>query len=101
MFTVDSTTFYWGDLMGDLRSVPLAGGTPKTLAAGISPEGIAVDTSNVYIASDLEAVSVVPLGGGAPKVLAIDMAPESVVVTSTAVFWAAGPGGQAVRFVAK
>lgn len=40
---------YWTDgCSGTVMSVPLAGGTPTTLASGQTPTDIAVDGSSVY-----------------------------------------------------
>jgi hypothetical protein len=47
--TVDATNVYWVEALGSVKKVPLAGGTPVTLAAAPNnPGGIAVDATSVY-----------------------------------------------------
>jgi hypothetical protein len=46
---VDATNVYWIEGLGNVRKVPIAGGSPVTLApAPELPGGIAVDATNVY-----------------------------------------------------
>jgi hypothetical protein len=46
---VDATNVYWIEGLGSVRKVPIAGGSPVTLApAPELPGGIAVDATNVY-----------------------------------------------------
>jgi len=46
---VDAANVYWIEGLGSVRKVPIAGGTPVTLAAApVLPGGIAVDATSVY-----------------------------------------------------
>ena len=75
--TTDGTNLYWvlSNLLAgkpSLLKMPVAGGTPVTLASGIDAETIAVDATNVYWGNSgtdkapVGAVVKVPIAGGTP-----------------------------------
>jgi hypothetical protein len=79
-------------------TVPLAGGTPVTLASGQqSIDSIAVDASGIYWVnsrSTLGTVMKLALGGGTPVTLAAGQdLPFGLAVDSTSVYWATFNGG--------
>jgi hypothetical protein len=94
---VDSTNVYWGNqglclldggtvtCSAGVVRVPIAGGTPITLATDTAPVfGIAVDATSVYYADQNNEIMSVPIDGGTPKLL---------TTTSDVVFdLQAGPG---------
>ena len=58
---VDSSNVYWIDYgSGSVMKGPIGGGTPTTLATGLSPGAIAVDSTTVYWADNgaLKKVSI-------------------------------------------
>jgi hypothetical protein len=80
---VDSTNVYWGNqgqcqldggtvtCSAGVVRVPIAGGTPITLATDTAPIfGIAVDATNVYYADQNNEIMSVPIDGGTPEMLA-------------------------------
>jgi hypothetical protein len=86
----DGTDVYWADQVGRIHSVPVAGGTPKTLATvnGVTNDGaqIIVDGSNVYFAAGPDVVSV-PKSGGAVVTLASSQNAASIAATGGDIFW--------------
>jgi hypothetical protein len=87
-------------LMGEVLSVPIAGGAPTTLASGqAGPRAIAVDATAIYWinegSKDDGAVMKLPLAGGKPVALATGRTqPTDIAVDGTAVYWTeSGPGG--------
>jgi hypothetical protein len=95
---VDRTSVYWTDtglitsatVSGTVMKIPLAGGTPTTLASGQDqPYGIAVDTSAVYWTNRRDGrVMKVPVGGGAPATVASGQrAPYGIAVNGTSAYW--------------
>ena len=108
--TLDATSVYWTHLgplgggktairfPGSVMKMPIAGGTPTTLAAGqVGPVCIAVDATSVYwcdqgmCPSDGGACNgagmKVPLGGGAAVTLASVLRPDGIAVDSTNIYW--------------
>ncbi|HEX4337671.1 MAG TPA: hypothetical protein VH062_17275 [Polyangiaceae bacterium] len=100
----DGTNAYWLDSVTTapgiaLKKVPLSGGPEVTLASGFYyPQGVAVDTSGVYVTNSPDNVIAdgslidgqilkVPLDGGTPIVLAIAPATTGITVDATSVYW--------------
>jgi hypothetical protein len=70
--------------------VPLAGGTPTTLASGqMMPLDLAVDATSVYWTDSTGGtVMKVPLAGGTPTTLASGQSsPDYIAVDGTSVYW--------------
>jgi uncharacterized repeat protein (TIGR03803 family) len=78
---------------GSVRRVPVAGGAPEVLAAGLSgPMGIGADGANVYVANRYGSnVLSVPVSGGAvPGIVATvpgGLQPLALAVDQTGVYW--------------
>lgn len=71
----------------NVESVPAKGGAVSTLASGAGGS-LAVDATNVYVATGSGKVMKVPRGGGAPTTLWFEQAnDDSVTVDSTSVYW--------------
>jgi hypothetical protein len=88
---VDSTSVYWAST-GSIMKVPLACGTPASLAPAVGAGGIAVAATGVYwtqIDSNGFSVRTVPLGGG--EVTTIASYPNgingAIAVDATNVYW--------------
>jgi hypothetical protein len=83
---VDANNVYWtdyatGELDGKVYSMPLGGGTPSTMASGISGVyQLAVDSTNVYFTAIVAGtVYEVPLGTSTPKLIASGLtAPQGI-----------------------
>lgn len=74
---------------GAVMTVPIAGGSPTPLVSGLRKlsSAVAVDTSNVYFASDLRVMKV-PIDGGNPTVIASDsQGPKAMATDATSVYW--------------
>jgi hypothetical protein len=93
---VDSTNAYWlsrptGSEGTFVMKVPIAGGTPVTLASvsGSSSTSIAVEGTNVYWTTILGALMTVPVDGGAATTLAgvPGSGPQGIAVDATSVYW--------------
>jgi hypothetical protein len=85
---VDGTSAYWTNSgVGTVLKVPLAGGTPTTLASGqCTPAGIAIDSTSVYWTNSSEngnngTVMKVALDGSGMTTLASGQSyPNSIAV---------------------
>jgi hypothetical protein len=100
---LDATSVYWVDFDANaVRTVPIDGGDPVTLASATSIGAfIAVDSTSVYywVTADRNDAAVpasltkVPIAGGTPTTLASGVyGPFDIAVSSTSVFWTAwGP----------
>ena len=93
---VDANNLYYGfdglggsNTYGPVLQLPLAGGTPTTLATGLyEVDGIAVDAANVYWSDNNGSVLRVPIGGGAVTTLAAKQSfGGDVAVDATHVYW--------------
>lgn len=63
--TSDATNFYYTDALGNVSSVPRAGGTPTPLAFNQSlAADVAVSATDVYWSSSSATLMKVPIGGG-------------------------------------
>ena len=88
---IDSVNVYWTDFnYGMVMAVPLAGGTPVTLAMGEAPYGIATDGSSVYWSDwGNGTVMKIALNGGVITTLASEQDnPLTIAVDATRVYWA-------------
>jgi hypothetical protein len=81
---------YWADGLG-IRTVPITGGTPQALTAGVPQEDayLAVNATGVYWSDlDTKAVMRIPLGGGEPSVVATSQGlPGQIAVDADNVYW--------------
>jgi hypothetical protein len=93
---VDANNLYYGfhglggsNTYGPVLQLPLAGGTPTTLATGLHMvDGIAVDAANVYWTDNNGDVLRVPIGGGAVTTLATkQVLCGDIAVDATHVYW--------------
>lgn len=87
---VDATAVYYFDgSVGELRSVPKAGGAPTSLSKGVSGVGdIEVDATHVYWSSTgSSAIQRVSKSGGTPEVVAATPTPYQFAVDGTYVYW--------------
>jgi hypothetical protein len=97
---INATTAFW-DGLGEVLSVPLAGGTVTTVvsnARSIGPNALALYGESLYWTNNNApaAVMTVGLDGGAPITLATSAAPERdfssfLAVDSTGVYWTTDP----------
>ncbi|HEY3802680.1 MAG TPA: hypothetical protein VGL61_08720 [Kofleriaceae bacterium] len=102
---IDDTNVYWTDMFGAVASVPIAGGTVKTLVPAQyalppntilddSPVGIAVIDGTVYWAStpldgsSPSTIDSVSIDGGTPAVIATPATtPRGIAVDDQFVYW--------------
>jgi sugar lactone lactonase YvrE len=85
---VDSSGIYFTTIY-KLLKLQFDGGTPAVLAENQYPNGIALDTVNVYLANENGNVTKVPLGGGTVTVLATGQgAPIGIATDGANVYWA-------------
>jgi hypothetical protein len=104
---IDSSAAYWTCTYGDIAAtgtvskVPLSGGPSVVLAADQGfPQGIAVDSSNVYWLNDGVSadgsgppirggsVMAVPIGGGSPTVIAPSQPePQAIAADGSSIYW--------------
>lgn len=111
---VGNASVYWtqgfatppSSSLGAVVTVPVAGGTPTTIATFvdinqraicIDCNNIAVDSANVYwvtheVGNSPGTVMKAPLDGGPPVTIATDNDPRSVTVDDTSVYWVDGDG---------
>lgn len=102
---VDSTTVYWtAPTIPAVLSVPIAGGTPQTLAtAGLTQPTMIAVTGGIYVAdpnpnTGTSAVLSIPPGGGLPTTLASGQAGiTSIAADGTNVYWVTQAGGTVVK----
>jgi hypothetical protein len=97
---VDSTNVYWTD--GNayaVMSMPLAGGTPITLASTGSnvPTNIAVDATNVYWVDMGGNVGKVPVAGGMATTLGTSVNAFDLAIDATNVYWTDDSGGRVLK----
>ncbi len=94
----DSQNVYWSDShngqVGSVNKVPLGGGPTTTLASEQRhPRHLALDTSNLYFASDQEAIKKVPIAGGPVTTLATgENVPCCLVVNGADLYYYSGRG---------
>jgi hypothetical protein len=88
--------------------MPLAGGAPEALVAGLhGPGDVALDGDTLYWANTDGRIMKVSVAGGAPTVLATEQIdPLNVTVDATAVYWTnrgavGAPEGAVLRLTPK
>lgn len=91
-----STDVYWASANDGLVSAPLAGGQISTIFSGLV-FGVAVDSSNVYIANNAtdngfysmgtNAILKAPVGGGTVSTLVAAKGPMGLVADGESVYW--------------
>jgi hypothetical protein len=91
MYWTAETSLQAGGMVG---RVPLVGGSPSTLAAGLTtPVALCADEANAYLTNstqvgDLGGVVSVPLDGGPVSTLASqELDPSLIAVDSTSLYW--------------
>lgn len=86
---LDTDHVYWTSSDGEIRSLPLTGGTPNPFAAGQNdPWDIAVDGSGVYWTnSGSDTVVALPFGAGLPVLLAEAGNPLGITVHKGVVYY--------------
>jgi hypothetical protein len=110
VLALDADNVYWTNLgSGDIRTVPKAGGTPRTIAsvANTSTWGVAVDATRVYwTLPNFNAGNVNPavmsqlLDGGTPTTLVPGTeGAQSILVSGANAYWSQNTGPDAVRTV--
>jgi hypothetical protein len=102
---IDSTYVYWTNQAGAAAlRVPITGGAAEVLNANLpSAAGIAVDSTNAYVALGASNGSIVaiPLSGGSTTTLASSQSsPLYVVVAGGQVYWTNAVSGGSVMSVA-
>ncbi len=87
----DDKAVYWTNYAssGSVVAVPLAGGSPKTLAEKQNlPDGIAVDNGTVYWTTGKGSIMSVPSSGGKLKTLASGQShPSAITAKGDSVYW--------------
>ena len=94
----DGTRLYWINYDdGTIRAMPVAGGTPVTIATGTAPRNLAVDSTHVYWTEPTTGeVLRAPLEGGATTPLATAQPePSGIMVFGGRVYWTNYNGGMA------
>lgn len=100
---VDKTSVYWTDAAnpsGTIKSVPIGGGTVRTLAQNqAAPHGIAVDSQYVYWTTyDGNTISKVALAGGPVFTIASGQStPEAIAVDDSSVYWVNQASGEILK----
>jgi hypothetical protein len=88
---IDATHVYWSDARGAILKVPIAGGDPIAVTPCLAqaPQGIAVDSANVYFTiPDSGFVMKVDLDGGAPVAIASsEPSPFALAISSNDAYW--------------
>lgn len=96
---VDAQNVYFTNILGvqgkpgDVRQVPLAGGSTSTLWSGGTPEGVVADAAWVYFtnAAMTGTVSKVPIGGGTATPLSSPAqggsGPQGIALDAGNVYW--------------
>jgi sugar lactone lactonase YvrE len=91
---VDATSVYWVNYAGcSVMKVPLAGGSPTTLAAAVFPRGIAVDATSVYWTNGASGnydgtIMKIAREGGTPITLASGQVnPGAIRVDASSAYW--------------
>jgi hypothetical protein len=103
---VDATNVYWTEMgsaanIGKVMQASNVDGSNAVPLATLqgSPQGIAIDGSDVYWANQSAGtINKVPIGGGTVTVLAqCQQQPEDVAVDATSVYWTNSGGGSVVK----
>jgi hypothetical protein len=93
---VASGNVYWVDegfppnMNGSVKKVPVGGGTPTDVAAGLLwPEYLAIDSTSAYVTAggSPAAILKVPLAGGTPVSLCEQAGAKGIEVDSTNIYW--------------
>jgi hypothetical protein len=98
--SVSGDHVYWINVEGgDLLSAPLSGGSPATLASGLTGGGLAVDSTYIYssatglIMGQGYVVEMALAGGSVATLAASQTDPRGIVEDSINVYWVDGLGG--------
>jgi hypothetical protein len=86
---VDETSVYWTETAGGVLRVPLAGGTPSTVATSTGAWNIALDATNVYWTTNDGVMMAAKAGGTASRLSGQGplFPTEGIAVDATNVYW--------------